>query len=249
MNFKIAWVFLTILALGMVIAQSEDATQSDASSSARVDAIQPVVDDMNINLVSPANGFVYQFPTTADINALNIDFEFSVDPVTPANVEADCKVNIEGTSDFIVDADVMDTGRGFLSLQFGSGTYTWRVECVKGEFSFLSDTYSFEIRAPEVSNPGNNNPTSNNNNNGNSKRNSDDDSNGRRLQPVSLPLQELSNTAEGSEDQESSAGITGAVIGALGKKTLTGIIILAVVLGAAGLVIYNRRKLGVVKAN
>ena len=86
-------------------------------------------------------------------------------------------------------------------------------------------------------------------NGGNSNDDDDDDSGRRRLEPITLPLEELSTSSESDEDASGLSRITGAVIGAIGKKGLAGIIILAVVLGVAGLVIYNRRKIGVVKAN
>lgn len=222
-------------------------TQSDQTNE---EPKEPV-EDMAIFLTTPANGKVYTFPITSDVNAMAINFGFTVEPLTPSTVEADCKVIVSGTSEFVLDAQLVDMGAGSALTQLVPGSYSWSVECMKDGVLFTSeDAYSFQIVGtvePQI--PNNNNPTNtNNNNNGGPNNRDNDDDSGRRLNPISLPLQELSNTAESSEDQESSPGITGAVIGALKGKTLVGIIILAVVLGVAGLVIYNRRKLGVVKA-
>lgn len=250
MNNKIFVFSALFLALTLSIVYAQEA-EPITSSEEPVVAVEEEkgepIEDMAILLVSPADGIVYEFPSSIDANAMNIGFSFLVEPVTPQNVEAQCNINIEGTQDYIFSAQMTDTGEGSASGQFGVGTYSWRVECVKQGVTFTSEnTYSFEVKntPPVIINNPTNNPT---NNNGGSSNNDDDEGSNRRLQPITAPLQELSNTETTGSESTGSPGITGAVTGLMSKKTLTGIVVLAVVLGIAGLVIYNRRKLGVVK--
>ena len=85
---------------------------------------------------------------------------------------------------------------------------------------------------------------------GSRHRNSDDEGSGRRLNKS--PLTELGNNLKEDESLESSrvsgfSKITGAVVGVFGKRGTLGIGIFIVVLGVAGLVVYNRQRLGIVK--
>ena len=97
-------------------------------------------------------------------------------------------------------------------------------------------------------------PTSNNggNNGGNKNKKSGSDEEGSRRRQSSddsLELEELSNNAPGEEQRDESQrfGITGAVIGAIGKRGAIGLGILFVVVGIVGLLVYNRQRFGLVK--
>ncbi len=257
MNIRFVLVMLISLAFALTFAQA--ATLSAAPQAQDPVQIAPNDPSVQFDLISPDNNEVFQMTSNIDI-----DFSFVA---TPYDFEdettyiSSCKISIRNADSALptIELDTsfnQATGAGNIQYLFNeAGQYFWRVSCLSSDGAdWNSNELSFSIirAAPiapvENEQPSNssNNPTNTNNNNNGGSNN--DDSNGRRLQPISLPLQELSNTAEDSEDQESSPGITGAVIGALKGKTLAGIIILVVVVGIAGLVIYNRRKLGVVKA-
>ncbi|MEK6909168.1 MAG: hypothetical protein AABX23_03900 [Nanoarchaeota archaeon] len=98
------------------------------------------------------------------------------------------------------------------------------------------------------SNNNDDNSGRNNNGNGRNSNNNDDESNGRRLNTITLPLEELSTSSEDESDSRFSK-ITGAVIGVLGNKGALGLGILLVVVGVVGLFVYNRQRFGIVKAN
>lgn len=256
--FVLSFLFLA-LSIGFAVAQAQDlafngAVVADVYTPGIVADIyipenviadvyvpEPViVNVLAVDLTSPSNDQVFELGD-------NVYMDFLVSPMSS---DIKCQVNVYGDADYYVETMLRGSGYGRAYSKFQEGSYEWYVVCTNSQASYKSETRSFKVEAPvEPQITSNTNTNTNTGNSGGSSN--DDDSNGRRLQPISLPLQELSNTAEGSEgseDQEGSAGITGAVIGALGKKTLTGIIILAIVLAVAGLVIYNRRKIGVVKA-
>lgn len=75
-----------------------------------------------------------------------------------------------------------------------------------------------------------------------SRTNNDDESNGRRLQPITLPLEDLSTDADSDKEEKTGlAGITGAVIGAVGGPGIAGIVTLVAILAIVGIFVYTRK--------
>jgi len=86
---------------------------------------------------------------------------------------------------------------------------------------------------------------------GNNRRSSDtdDDDDGGRRVPILLGNDNPESEADvlGSNERNGWSAITGAVTGVIGKKGALGLGILVVIIGAAGLLVHNRDKLGLVK--
>lgn len=265
---------MILLSLGFALAQeskelviSEESKELVLAQDTLVSTIdaqtQPYSLPLSISLNSPSDGSSFETSTVFNVNflfnAITLDrvvVSPSVDSVLmdskdavrdvsfPQNLgKTKCFVKISGDSDFEVLAQISSDGLGSASKELSPGSYDWMVKCVNSySGESFSESRDFVINEIVVNN-------NNQNGNGGGSSNNDDESNGRRLQPISLPLEELSTENQSSDDEDGGfiSSITGAVIGAVGKRGATGLIVLVVVLAVVGIVVYNRRKLGAVK--
>ncbi len=245
MNSRLFFLPILIIALSLTFVYAADSQMIVADGVSELVAVSDIqkqepVKDMTISLISPVNEKVFEL--VADGGSIDIGFGFTVEPMDP---QTNCVLNVWGTNDYALKTEITDSGKGIAFAEFKEGEYKWNVECIRQGVLFKSqDVYYFKIKSVEV--PNNQNPNTNTNTgNGGGSSNNDDESNGRRFEPISLPLEKLST--ESSEDSDSSPGITGAFIGALGNKSVWGIIGLFVLLALIGAFVYNRRKLGIVK--
>jgi len=250
MNIKIAFVFLAILALSFVGAAGQVVSEAPAP----MDPVQVAPNDPSVqfNLVSP-NGS----SRLETMNTLNVEFNFVARAYDfhDGSYISSCYITLS-------NGDVLETvlngatGVGTAQYSLTPGDYSWTVTCNSNNGGvWTSNAVDFAVRIPvaqvELGEPSivvNNPSTSNDDDN--------DNGNGRRRAGTGLPLTPLSTTpgsqsSQNSEDSSSNefSGITGAVVGLFGGEKNAKIAgILIVVLGLAGLVVYNREYLGLVKA-
>lgn len=255
MKLTLFTVFVVIFSLGLVFAQDAEILMITDQLSADVVYTDSLPMDVNgelmINLVSPVDGAT--FSTTGNFE---VDFEFVVssfdsrldyvDRTTTSKHEVlvapsgkiKCTVTITGDSDYEISRSLLPSG-GSISVdkELSPGDYEWQVKCRDSlDREVSSETRDFAISLIQT------NTNTNNGGNGGSSNNNDDESNGRRLPVKALPLEELSTQNLDSDNEKSSPGITGAIIGAIGKRSFYGIIGLLLFVAILGAYVYNKRK-------
>lgn len=250
-------VFAIIFSLGLVFAQDAEVLMVSDELSADIVYADPLSIDSNgelmINLVSPADGVTFSTTSNFDVN-----FEFTVSSFDSRLVYADrtttsknevlvapsgkikCTVIISGDSDHEISRSLLPSG-GSISVdkELGPENYEWKVKCRDS----TDREWSSELRDFEISLIPTNTNSNSEGNGGSNNNNNDDESNGRRLQPISLPLEDLSTDLTSDEEESSGfSAITGAVIGAVGKRGFYGIIGLLLFVAILGAYVYNKRK-------
>lgn len=255
-KFALLGVFALIFSLGLAFAQDAESLMITDQLSADVVYMDSLPMDSNgelmINLVSPVDGAT--FSTTGNFE---VNFEFVVSSfdsrldyahrTTTSKQEVllapsgkiKCTLTITGDSDYEISRSLLPSG-GSISVdkELGPGDYEWNVKCRDSlDREVSSETRDFAISLIQT------NTNSNSGGNGGSSNNNDDESNGRRLQPISLPLEDLSTDVTSDEEESNGfSAITGAVIGAVGKRGFYGIIGLLLFVAILGAYVYNKRR-------
>lgn len=220
-------------------------------------SVPPVRIDAYIEItpLTPADNSA--FTTTS--NAL-VRFTFLADAIgfMDADYPILCSVNVNSDSGGIIEIDAIfdedTTNFWYADYEFSEGSYTWIVSCNSNNnvqtWSSPSQTFTVD---DTTNNGGNNNGGNNNNNGGGNSRTVaeiEEEGGRRRLTNNDLPLTNLSNTNVPKTPEKNNGvfGITGAVVGVLGEKGALGFGIFLVIVGLAGLFIYNRQRFGMVKS-
>ena len=249
-------VFAIVFSLGLVFAQDAEVLMIADDSSADIVYADALImannGELMINLVSPSDGTTFSTTGNFDVN-----FEYTVssfdsrldyadktsaskhDVLLAPSGKIKCTVIITGDSDHEISRSLLPSG-GSISVgkELGPGNYEWKVKCRDStDREWSSETRDFEISLIPT------NTETNSGGNGGSNNNNDEESNGRRLQPISLPLEDLSTDLTSDEEESSGfSAITGAVIGAVGKRGFYGIIGLLLFVAILGAYVYNKRK-------
>ncbi len=209
-----------------------------------------------VELVSPNDNQVFE---TSDSVAV-VDFTFSVRfAEIPNKADLQCLVSavLDDSNVQEIDASLdFDSDSGRSQGVFAVGDYQWQVLCSDGIKSWSTDKRVFSVVSTPIipsstGEPANNPATTTQ---GGSSSSSNDEGSGRRVPLANSPLNPLSNPTSDSgldtlvnSDDNQPAGITGAVIGALGRKGALGMGIFITLVGVIALAVYNRERLGLVK--
>ncbi len=243
-------------------------------SSVTISLVSPVDGDSFLTASDSATiSFLFDFKSdfakevipTISVNANDVLLTtLDVASVVPADVlladdSLKCSIVVR-TND--LDAKKIETILDYVSLTGKAssslliGDYKWFVSCTNDYGNWNSAEAIFSIEAEPViiiippTNTGNTGTTTT------PSLSSNEEGSGRR-NPSNSPVIPLSNSAgsnpntntlESDASSDQSAGITGAVIGALGKKGALSMGVFITLVGVIALAVYNRTKLGLVKA-
>ncbi|MGV8142600.1 MAG: hypothetical protein ACP5NS_03105 [Candidatus Pacearchaeota archaeon] len=205
-------------------------------------------------LANPSND-ITQIISTGNPSDVNADLIYAV---YDSSVKCSAFVRINDLNVKEIEATTdLASSVGKAEGSFAVGDYKWFISCQNDLGKWNSAERVFSVTAPVVViPPTNSGSTEEETPTVSSSSNDDDEGSSRRFN--TLPLNALSNptanannlqTTDSSTDSQENqpAGITGAVIGALGRTGALGIGIFIALVGVIALVVYNRERLGFVK--
>ncbi len=230
------------------------------ASAQAAETVEASESKIAIQLIFPTNGQILE---TAD-GAMDVTVRFSAvsdaaasseaSATDPGNAPFQCIVEISNTDgEFVSFEPFFDTSNneGSVTSKFTFGTYVWNVICSNKDgspWTSSDSTFTIQEIVPVAPAP---TPTPTNNGGNGGGSNNDDDGNGGSVASALVPLSTTPQTNSESTNEESSsepAGITGAVIGFFGKKSVLGVLVFIAIVGVATLAVYNRRKSSAVKS-
>ncbi len=269
MNKLFGLFAIALLSLSFVLAADDSLISLDNA----VDLYIPVP-GITISLNSPASGAVFEATDGAYLMQFSFDAKSDLSFTQIIDINGDvlsdisandidlsqssalkCVVEFRSSDNTIYTLDaVLDsaTNQGKAKSSFLIGDYKWKVSCTDGNIKSSTEERLFSIIPtvviPPTGGSGNAETTTS------SSSSNEEGSGRRRVAPTLVPLSNLAgsnlntNNLENDASSNQPAGITGAVIGALGKKGALGMGIFITLVGVIALAVYNRTRLGFVKA-